>query len=155
MECVRDGNGTILPAAPTSFQELIGYADKVWSNVADDVRDYGRKLRRASLFYVYDVSTVPVRPNLDKADPGLKIKVEAASRSFSKLYPWTLVEDNIGTTAGFHTILKRFYDEWVRPVVNKDRYFMLNVDVDIYYKILRVICNSSFESVSPSVYVPP
>ena len=124
---------------PDTIQGLLKYVPIVQAKVKQDTKKYGRKLRKASVFKKFRVQTIPVRPEIDSvAQPGVAAEIAEASISLSSLYPLRIIPLNVGSNRGFHNVFKDFYDEYVRPPVNKDRYFMLLLDAALYYSLIKV-----------------
>jgi len=139
MKCVRGPNGHIVSAMPETIDKLLEYVPLVLSKIKADVVEHGRKLRQKSLMKKFKVHTIPVRPEVNSTKyPGLKIDVAQASVSLSSLYPLNIIPINVGSKRGFMNIFKQFYDEYIRPPVNKDRYYMLMLDAALYYSLIKV-----------------
>ena len=71
--------------------------------------------------------TVPLKP-MGRDDAEKKL-----------LLPQGLIRENIGSNMGLMRVLRQFYEERQLHVPGmSDRYYVLNVDINIYDRILKV-----------------
>ena len=63
--------------------------------------------------------------------------VEVEEEMLKNFFPISLLDTNCGTKDGLEQILVQY-----RPLIeDQDRYFVLTVDINMYYRILRVCAN--------------
>ena len=94
-------------------------------------------LYAASLATEYDVQCVP--PKVDPSlvdDPLLRTHLLRSRDVVAKLRPVGIVNLNPGSNRGLVKILRFLQDEY--SITSRDHYFMINADVDIFMRIIKV-----------------
>ena len=130
----RNHDRDIIPAMP----------DNILINNRD-VRDMIKATLAEGRNY-YDVSTVKrldvrnVPPKVDtKTYPIYRERVEASENSMDSVYPQSIVDINVGTNIGLATIMRKLYDDHRMGTPDEcTRYLNMNVDENIYWRILKV-----------------
>ena len=141
MQCKRDEHGTIVSAMPPTVEKLFSYGDRVLGDLKRDQEENGNDLLADSYLLNYSVCTVPVLPLILRDDQeNSMIKLNLRAQSCDHMLPVKLVDSNIAANEEVQKQLKEFYDEWLRPAVNKGRYFSLHCDCAIFWPIMKVRC---------------
>jgi hypothetical protein len=128
----RDDLGDIVAAMP---DDLFVHKHTVVRAVTQlqPRRDY------LSMSYVlrYDVRNIP--PKVDtKIWKNLDSVINSPLNRLGNIQPKELMSDNIGSNLGLLCIIKKLYDDKGMSDDTADRYTSLNVDENIYYRILKV-----------------
>jgi hypothetical protein len=138
MRCRLDADGEIIPAMPATFAALLSFAPSIQALLRKDQEGNADKLRRASVMYKYKVHSIPPKPEIVQGTEADLRATLAANVSLDDILPVAILPTNIGSWEGINRIFKDWYDEWIKPSVNKNRYHMLMVDVAIFYNLLIV-----------------
>jgi len=128
-----DCNGKIVPAMP---KDMFAHKLKVLQSVKyfnEQPRDYYEQ----SVVAKYTVNTIP--PKIDmKEFPEFKEQYTQNAHKLNIVHPKKLIDSNIGSNRGLIAILKKIWEEYKSINGGSARYMTLNVDENIYYRILKV-----------------
>jgi hypothetical protein len=101
------------------------------------VMDQGMFYDADSLSTKYDVRNVP--PKIDtRAHPELKDVIDNGASSLSNVVPVALSKENIGSNRGLIAIIRELYDEYKMGEEQCSRYLTLNLDENIFWRVLKV-----------------
>ena len=128
-----DQDGVLIPAMP---HDLFKDVNAVISTV-QLLNMSSRGYYDQSMVKQYDISSVPPKVDIKKFTE-FKDVYESKPHSLRNVKPKELIELNIGSNAGLLVILKRLYDNHQMNTDECERYITLNVDENIYYRILKV-----------------
>lgn len=132
-----DRHGAVVPAMPENIlvcREAV--VDGLRSVVAEGHRYYDN-----SLVARYDVRTVPLKID-GKRFPDMNCTVNHARSKMSIVHPQELIGTNIGSNRGLLSVIRKYYDEYNMAGAQGDcvRYLSLNVDENIFWRVLKVTC---------------
>ena len=91
-----------------------------------------------SLVVKYQINNVPLKVDVDK-HPEMKNIMNNPANSFDIVYPSGMIDINIGSNVGLVSIIRKLYEQHGMNDDSCNRYLTLNVDENIYYRILKVI----------------
>ena len=96
-------------------------------------RDYFQE----SLVNRYCVNNIPLKVDVKKY-PEIRQIMDNPANSFSTVYPSDMLNENIGSSLGLVSIIRNLYIE--RGMIDDtcSDYLTVNVDENIYYRILKV-----------------
>jgi hypothetical protein len=130
----RDIANSVISAMPDSIlQEQNGVIQNI-NLLYPSLTDY---LDR-SLVHKFDVNSIPLKIDISKF-PEEGPKIDTAKNNMTNIYPLRLIKTNIGSNRGLIEILRDYQDEH-----NMNRhgacthYRTINVDENIYYRVLKV-----------------
>ena len=132
-----DCDGDIVPAMPP---DLFACQDDIINCIRSSsqiTRDYyvSSYVRR------FEVNQIP--PKLDvKKYPELLETFDFSSYNVRDLKPKELIQENIGSNRGLLSIMRTIYDSYGMDSSDCERYITVNVDENIYYRILKVRSNA-------------
>ena len=127
-------NNTVVPCMP-SFDELRPLLEKaVKMMLANEAKPYRWK---DSLCYRFDVNTVPPTMFPPQGDPLYELWHNRQSNNCT-MYPVRIDPYNIGSKEGLLTFCKQYYEEWIKPTKNKGVYKATVMDVNIYWRSIKV-----------------
>jgi hypothetical protein len=87
------------------------------------------------------VNCVPLKPKAPPGDVRLAKLLAQSRDGCGNFYPESILAPNIGSNLGLMAILKGFCDERdIYTAAGPGRYYMINCDINIYNRILRVCC---------------
>jgi hypothetical protein len=128
-----DAHGDIKVAMP---DDLFACGDTVKSAIQYTV-DTQRHYYDSSLVKKYDVRNVPPKINT-KVWPNLRNIIEAKHNTTKSVHPIKLIDHNIGSNQGLLAILRGIYEDAKMDSNECERYMFLNVDENIYWRIMKV-----------------
>lgn len=129
---VRDFNGQVVPAMPDHILENRNDVMSVLQNVIDEGVEYYDN----SLVRQYDVRNIPLKVNV-KQFPDLRHTLE--SFTMTDIQPLKLIKVNIGSNEGLIHIMRTIYeDNNMHQDDTCQRYVSINVDENIYWRMLKV-----------------
>ena len=136
-----DGAGSVVPAMPP---DLLMCSRQV-------VQGLTRTLNEGFLYYdqslvaQYDVRSIPLKID-GKRFPEVASTVDHARNKMSIVFPQKLVGTNIGSNRGLICLIRQYYDDYNMSGDDGscERYLNINVDENIFYRILKVSCSHVF-----------
>ena len=131
---VKYSDGQVVAAMP---DDLFNHKDYVMS-VIKYMTDRGRTYFDKSLVKKYTINNVPLKVNIQKFPQMSEIMGNPAN-SFSRVFPADLIDINIGSNAGLASVIRMLYNERDMGTDECKRYLSLNVDENIFYRILKVV----------------
>jgi len=150
---VIDHDGDVVSAMPNC---LLQYKDSVMTGV-EFISHQGMFYNDVSLINQYDVRTVP--PKVDtRMYPEMKQVIDSGANSLQNVCPVTLSPENIGSNRGLIAVIRELYDEYNMGEETCERYLTLNVDENIFWRILKVflhiiLCFSMRCVYNSSIYI--
>jgi hypothetical protein len=129
-----DQYDAIVPAMPLDLFQDVDAVTTTLQFINNSLRGYYDR----SVVKQYDINNVPPKVDIKKFIE-MKDIYESRPHSLRSVKPKELIELNVGSNAGLLVILKGLYDEHHMSTDNCERYITLNVDENIYYRILKVI----------------
>lgn len=139
MECIRNADNEYISAMPRDVEKLFSYKARILRELKRDEDEHGNDVYRNSMLVRYSICTVPVLPIMigdvreeDRED------LEWRAQACDHMLPVKMVESNIGSHLHLQEQLKAFYDEWLRPAINRRRYFSLHCDCAVFWPIMKV-----------------
>ena len=130
-----DGNGIIVPAMPDN---LFQYQ----SNVVESLMacyDDGSLLFESSMVNKYRVNAVPLTINVLEY-PEMKHSMEDEKNTTSFIHPYKLIKCNVGCNRGLVSILRTMQEDYKMQLNGVcTNYVTVNLDENIYYRVLKVI----------------
>lgn len=134
MNITRRENGTIVPAMPDNILSTQSDVTAAITYILQNQRQYYDN----STVRQYDVRNIP--PKIDvRNNPNLMDIVEAKHNSTHTVHPVKLLDHNIGSNAGLISVLRQIYEHNNMHIDKCDKYMLLNVDENIYWRILKVL----------------
>lgn len=128
-----DAIGEVIPAMPDN---LLNGRDVVTKGVYGILRE-GAKYLDVSLVNKYTIRHVP--PKIDvKLFPEMTAIVNNPVNTLAYVYPAKLIEENVGSNRGLVSIIRGMYEEWKMDTDECKRYKSLNLDENIYWRVLKV-----------------
>ncbi len=124
----------VIPAMPDN---MFIHQDTVSDTIQFMVEE-GCEYFAKSLVYEYSVNNVPLKVDT-KRYPSMIGTMANIANSFDLVYPADLYDINIGSNIGLVSIIRKLYNEHGMGSGDCTRYLTLNVDENIYYRILKVI----------------
>ena len=132
---VRDEAGEVVPAMP---KHILDHNRAVRDNIKLVMRE-DRDYHERSTVKRYDVRNVPPKINT-KIHTLLRDRIEARTNTMDNVHPVKLIDMNIGSNSGLCAIVKQLHDEYNMGNPDEcERYLSLNVDENIYWRILKVL----------------
>lgn len=125
--------GDIIPAMP---DDLFLHQDRILSGLLFKHAE-GRLLFDKSLVNQYDIRSIPLKIDT-RIFQSMKRVVDDVKNKLEDIQPDNLLDENIGSNTGLLKILRDLY---VRSGIEDDkctRYMSLNVDENIFFRILKV-----------------
>ena len=131
---VRGQNGEVVPAMP---KRILDHNRAVRDNIKLVMRE-DRDYHERSAVKRYDVRNVPPKINT-KIHTRLRDRIESRTNTMDNVHPVKLIDMNIGSNSGLCAIVRQLYDEYNMDNADAcERYLNLNVDENIYLRILKV-----------------
>jgi hypothetical protein len=131
----HDAIGDVIPAMPDN---LLAGQNTVTRAVYAVLRE-GVKYLEVSLVHKYSVRHIP--PKIDvKVFPELTGVINNPINSLAYVYPSKLIEENVGSNRGLVSIIRSMYEEWKMDTDECKRYKSMNLDENIYWRVLKVEC---------------
>lgn len=135
---VLDQNHRVVPAMPNN---ILLYQEAVYQSLQFFV-ERGYRQYDNSLVVRYDVRNIPLKIDT-KRFPDMKRIVD--SYGFDNVRPVDLLDINIGSNRGLIAIIRGLYDDRKMGLEDQcDRYTTLNVDENIFWRVLKVPCPPVF-----------
>jgi hypothetical protein len=131
---VRRQDG-VVPAMPNNILQCNSSVRAAIKQLMTEDRNYYDR----SVVKRFDVRNVPPKINT-KIHVNLRDRIESRTNSMDCVHPVKLIDINIGSNAGLCTIMRQLYDSY--DMDNPEgctRYLNLNVDENIYWRILKVL----------------
>ena len=129
----RSPNGTVRPAMPN---DLLANRRSVVDGIKQVLRG-SRNYYDVSLVQKYDVRCIPLKVNT-KIHTNVAHIVDHVKNTTQIVHPVELIEHNIGSNQGLVTILRQLYEDRGMDNDTCDKYHILNVDENIYWRTLKV-----------------
>ena len=130
----HDVEGNTVPAMP---DDLFQYAPTVKAAIHWTVNN-SRTYYDQSIVKRYDVRNVP--PKIDtKRWPTMRSTIDVPHNSTRIVHPVKLLDYNIGSNNGLLDVLKEIYDQFDMGTDDCENYVFINVDENIYWRILKVL----------------
>ena len=127
-------SGAIIPAMP---DDPFVYADAVKQGVSYIINSC-RSYYDRSLVAQFDIRNVP--PKIDtKAFPYMKEEVDRPENTTRCVHPCKLMDYNIGSNQGLLAVVRSLYEENNMHTEQCNHYLLLNVDENIFWRILKVL----------------
>ena len=125
--------GVIVPAMPDDPFFYAGAVKQGVQYIINTCRSY----YDSSLVAEFDIRNVP--PKIDtKAWPHMKETVDRPENSTRCVYPCKLMDYNIGSNQGLIAVVRHLYEEHKMHNEHCNNYLSLNVDENIFWRILKV-----------------
>ena len=130
-----DDDNQIVDAMPS---DLFCCKDVVHSRIMA-THDQGLTQFNESLVNTYEVNNIPMKID-GKRFPEMKAAMESTKNSTSHIHPFKLVKKNIGSNVGLLNILFELQTEYNLDSERNPptKYLVLNLDENIYYRVLKV-----------------
>ena len=126
--------GAIVPAMPESLSANMGSILLAMQSAMNFQGEY----HDISLVTTMDVQCVPLKPT--GGDVQLQQQLDESRDGLTNLLPHDLITENIGSNIGLMKILRQFHDDRQMHIPGRcRRYYVLNVDINIYTRTLKVI----------------
>ena len=130
---IRYSDNNVIPAMPDSiFTHRESVIDTIKYVIGND-HDYFQR----SLVNKYQVNNIPLKVDV-KRYPDMANKMNHPANSFDNVYPSDMIDVNIGSNVGLVSIIRKIYNDHGMADGSCSRYITLNVDENIYYRILKV-----------------
>jgi len=130
-----DAIGEAIPAMPDNLLDGSATVTRAVYLILKE----GVKYLDVSLVKKYAVRNVP--PKIDvKMFPDMTATINNPVNSLAYVYPAKLIEENIGSNRGLVSIMRSMYEEWGMDTGECKRYKSLNLDENIYWRVLKVQC---------------
>jgi hypothetical protein len=131
---VHDDDVEAIPAMPDN---ILDHNLAVRNNIKMVMREDRNYLARSAV-QRFNVHNVP--PKIDtKVHTQLRDRIESRTNTMDSVHPVKLIDINIGSNAGLCAIVRQLYDEYAMDTPDEcERYLNLNVDENIYWRILKV-----------------
>jgi hypothetical protein len=98
------------------------------------------KLLDSAICTEYKVTSNPIKPYFGEADVAVQAYLDRHDDGLGNLHPDKLLKVNIGSNIGLLTVLRDYCKERMLHVSGmQTKYHILNCDVNIYTRTLRVI----------------
>lgn len=133
---VRYANGDVVDAMP---KDLFGTADSVTAALKY-VHEENKLLFNESMVNRYRITNIPMKVDT-KLYPHMKELISHPRNTLANVYPYKLVEHNIGSNIGLINVIRQIYDEYGMGDETCTRYVSLNLDENIYWRVLKVSQN--------------
>jgi hypothetical protein len=133
-DSVKYSDGDVISAMPDSILTH-------QSTVRDTIRyviDKDMYYFDESLVKKYQVNNIPLKVDSKKYPETVDINNNVAN-SFNLVYPSDMIDINIGSNVGLVSIIRKLYEQYGMADNSCTRYYTLNVDENIYYRILKVL----------------
>jgi hypothetical protein len=128
-----DAIGDVIPAMPDN---ILSGQNTVTRAVYTILRE-GVKYLDVSLVKKYSVRHIP--PKIDvKVFPELTAVINNPVNSLAYVFPHKLIEENVGSNRGLVSIIRAMYEEWDMHTDECKRYKSMNLDENIYWRVLKV-----------------
>ena len=129
-----DESGDIVPAMPAN---IMLYKQDVNNTINECYRGDCSRFSE-SLVYCYAINSIPLTIDVKKF-PQMKQQITSETNSTKYIHPSNLIQQNIGSNRGLLYILRKFQEDHKMHYQDVcDKYHTLNVDENIYYRILKV-----------------
>lgn len=126
-------NGDVIAAMPDDILSTKSDVTTAITYIIQNQRAYYNN----STVRQYDVRNIP--PKIDtKAHPHLADTIGAKHNSTHTVHPVKLLDHNIGSNQGLITVLRQIYEQKNMHLDSCENYMLLNVDENIYWRILKV-----------------
>jgi len=135
IEVVYDAeSGNVVPAMPSN---ILDYKNEVNNSITQYYRS-DCSFFLESMVYIYSIHSIPLTIDVKKF-PEMKDQITSDKNSTKYIHPSNLVKQNIGSNRGLLSILRKFQEDHKMQYDNVcDNYQTLNVDENIYFRILKV-----------------
>lgn len=132
---VKYNDDQVITAMPN---DMFLYASKV-NEFIISLYDQGDTYLSKSLVHKYGVIDVPLTIDVNKFPQFRPIMLNDKNNT-KKIHPFKLIKQNIGSNRGLLSILRSIHDDHKMDRYRScSRYIPLNVDENIYYRILKVV----------------
>ena len=132
---VKYMNNEVVTAMPN---DMFVYASSVKEYIIS-LYDQGDTYLSNSLVHKYGVNDVPLMIDVNEFPQFGPIMVNDKNNT-KKIHPFKLIKQNIGSNRGLLSILRSIHDDHKMDMYRIcSRYVPLNVDENIYYRILKVV----------------
>ena len=129
-----DDNGDLVQAMPDDLFSHQARTDEGISGIFDE----GPQYYDNSLVKKYDVASIPLTIDV-KQFPEMKNQILSSKNTTQFIHPHKLVKVNIGSNRGLLSLLRSLQeDEKMHRPGMCEKYKCINVDENIYYRILKV-----------------
>ena len=131
----ENADGAIVPAMPDNLFEC---EDKVKATI-DKVYSLGSGYYEVSLVKRFAINNIPLKIDLE-AHEEMREHISPIKGTMKYIHPHKLIKQNIGSNRGLLTIFRKFQEDRKMPFHGAcTQYSTLNVDENIYYRLLKVL----------------
>lgn len=131
-----DDEGALIHAMPDNILEHLDTCAARFNAVLFGGKT---KLLKTALCTLYNVNTNPIKPYFGEQNVDVQAYLDRHDDGLGNLYPDKLMKVNIGSNVGLLTVLRDFCKERLLHVHGmQTKYHILNCDVNIYTRTLRV-----------------
>lgn len=132
-----DVGGSVVPAMPP---DLLMCSQQVVQGLTQTLNE-GFLYYDRSLVAQYDVRSIPLKID-GKRFPEVASTVDHDRNKMSIVFPQKLVGKNIGSNRGLISLIRQYYDDYNMSGEDGscERYLNINVDENIFWRILKVPC---------------
>jgi hypothetical protein len=129
-----DDSGDVVPAMPSN---ILDYKQQVNTTITQCYRS-NCSFFLESMVYMYSINSIPLTIDVKKF-PNMKDRITSDKNSTKYIHPSNLVKQNIGSNRGLLSILRKFQEDHKMQYDKVcENYQTLNVDENIYFRILKV-----------------
>lgn len=127
-------NGSVIPAMP---DDILIHKEAVTDGIKF-ILNSSRHYLQSSMVKKYDVRTIP--PKIDtKKWPDVADHINDIRNTTQNVVPLNLIDQNIGSNRGLLQIMYTIYTERSMNIEGAtDKYCLINVDENIYWRVLKV-----------------
>jgi hypothetical protein len=130
-----DDQGEVVPAMPADLFATQAQVSRKISDIHPQIVNY---FTRFSLVRKYQVNSVPLKIDTQKY-PALVRLVSTEKNNLKHIHPHKLIKKNIGSNRGLLSIAREFQEEHKLHLAGVcQTYKTLNLDENIYYRLLKV-----------------
>jgi len=142
---VQTVNGEVVPAMPSQAKLFARTnAIQTWFNQQACQGDDDMLRFDASWVMTWGVHNVPLKPQVADVPDEHKAAVGSKNLSLDTLHPLEIIDENIGANLGMAKIMRDIYDKAMALPLGQRKYIVLNVDSNIFYRVVKVLTQVFF-----------
>ena len=145
---VKRLNYQVVPAMPQLadlWSRTDAIDDAIISSTATDIANSASQeipldFLDNSLYAQWGADRVPLKPDKNVVPEEYKAAIENSPDTLENFFPKGLIEHNVGSNVGLARVMRKIYDEKkMGSVLGSPTYIALNVDLNIFYRLMKVL----------------